>query len=105
MAKNLYVGNLPWTTTQEQLTELFSQAGSVVSASIVTDKFSGRPRGFAFVEMASDEESEKAIKMFNGYQLGDRAMVVNEARPREERPTRTGGFRPKRDYSQRSNRY
>lgn len=86
MAKKLYVGGLPYAYTDAQLSELFSQAGKVETASIVIDKFSGRSRGFGFVEMSSDEEADKAIEMFNNYELEGRNLVVNEARPREERP-------------------
>jgi len=98
MAKKLYVGGLPYSYTDAQLSELFAQAGKVESAQIVIDKFSGRSRGFGFVEMAADEEANKAIEMFNNYELEGRALVVNEARPREERPQgsfgggRSGGF-------------
>ena len=85
---NLFVGNLPYTTTSDTLSQLFAGAGTVVSAKVVADKFSGRSRGFGFVEMSSDEESKKAIEMFNGKDVEGRALVVNEARPREERPQR-----------------
>jgi len=83
----LYVGNLPWSITSDELGQKFSEAGTVVSAQVVTDRYSGRSRGFAFVEMASEEEANKAIEMFNDQPLGDRNMVVNVARPREERPS------------------
>ncbi len=83
---NLFVGNLPYQTTNDQLAQLFAQAGTVVSAKVITDKYSGRSRGFGFVEMSSDEENKKAIEMFNGKDFEGRALVVNEARPREERP-------------------
>lgn len=89
MAKKLYVGSLPYDTTEEQLKELFSGAGTVESAAIIMDKFSGRSKGFGFVEMSTDEESQKAVEMFNGYKMGERAIIVNEARPMEER--RSGG--------------
>jgi len=92
MAKRLYVGGLSYNTTQEGLTQAFSQAGAVTSASIVTDKMSGRSRGFGFVEMANDEEAEKAIQMWNGKELDGRTLTVNEARPMESRPPRKGGF-------------
>ncbi|MFH0780153.1 MAG: RNA-binding protein [Parcubacteria group bacterium] len=91
MAKKLYVGNLPFSTTDEELKDKFSEAGSVESAKIITDKFSGRSKGFGFVEMSNDEEAAKAIEMFNGSQFGDRTIVVNEARPMEERKPR-GNF-------------
>lgn len=92
MAKKLYVGSLPYKTTQDDLQNLFSQAGTVVSATVISDKFSGRSKGFGFVEMASDEEATKAIEMFNGQEMEGRAIVVNEARPLEPRA-------PRRDFS------
>lgn len=93
MAQKLYVGGLPYSYSDAQLNELFSQAGSVQSASIVTDKFSGRSRGFGFVEMVSGSEANKAIEMFNGYDLEGRKLTVNEARPREDRGGGGGGDR------------
>ena len=81
----LYVGNLDYGVTGEQLEELFAQAGSVVSATVINDRYSGRSKGFGFVEMASDEESKKAIEMFNGKDLQGRNLVVNEARPPKPR--------------------
>jgi len=84
MAKNLYVGNLPYSITQEQLSELFSEAGAVASATIITDKFSGRSKGFGFVEMSSDEEGDKAIELLNGKEIEGRPIKVNEAKPRED---------------------
>ncbi len=92
MAKRLYIGNLPYTATQDQLREMFAKAGSVVSADVITDKFSGRSKGFGFVEMEGDDEAQKAIEMFNGSQIEDRTIVVNEARPMREREPR-GDFR------------
>lgn len=92
MANKLYVGSLPYSTTDDRLKEVFSQAGSVVSASVIIDKMSGRSKGFGFVEMSNDEEAAKAIEMFNGSDLDGRNIVVNEARPMTERPPRTGGF-------------
>jgi RNA recognition motif-containing protein len=86
MAMNLFVGNLPYTMTSDDLAQTFAQAGTVVSAKVISDKYSGRSRGFGFVEMSSDEESKKAIEMFNGKDVSGRPLVVNEARPREERP-------------------
>lgn len=86
MATKLFVGSLPWATTSEELGKLFEGAGSVVSANVITDKFSGRSKGFGFVEMGSEEETAKAIEMFNNYSLDGRNIVVNEARPpREDR--------------------
>ena len=86
MEAKLYVGNLPYSARDDSLQELFSQAGSVVSANVITDRESGRSKGFGFVEMSSSEEAEKAIQMFNGYSLEGRDLRVNLARPREERP-------------------
>lgn len=91
MTSRLYVGNLPYTTTEQQLNELFSQAGEVSDISLITDKFTGRAKGFAFVEMATDAATQEAINRFDGYNLDDRAIVVNPARPREERPGGGGG--------------
>jgi len=81
MATNLFVGNLPWSIDSAKLQELFSQAGTVVSAKVISDKFSGRSRGFGFVEMASEEDAQKAIAMYNGNAVDGRPLVVNEARP------------------------
>lgn len=92
MGKKLYVGGLPYSTTDDQLKQHFSQAGSVDTATVITDKFSGRSKGFGFVEMTSDEEAKKAIEMFNGQDMGGRNIVVNEARPMEPRAPRQGGF-------------
>jgi len=91
MATKLYVGSLPYSTTDDQLSQLFSKAGSVVSANVITDKFSGRSRGFGFVEMAGDDDAQKAIEMFNGYDMDGRRLVVNEARPMAERKPRSFG--------------
>jgi RNA recognition motif-containing protein len=87
----LYVGNLSFQTSSEELQQLFSQAGTVESASIVEDRDTGRSRGFGFVEMASKEDGEKAIQQFNGTDLNGRNLTVNEARPREDRGNRGGG--------------
>jgi len=81
---NLYVGNLDYGLTGDQLGELFSQAGAVVNATVITDRYSGRSKGFGFVEMGSAEEAQKAIEMFNGKDHQGRNMVVNEARPKRE---------------------
>lgn len=91
MAKKLYVGGLSYETTEGTLKELFSGAGTVESATIITDKMSGRSKGFGFVEMSSEEEAQKAIEMLNGKELDGRSITVNEARPMESRP-RQGGF-------------
>lgn len=92
MGKKLYVGSLPYNTTDQQLKEHFSAAGTVESATVISDKFSGRSKGFGFVEMSTDEEAQKAVEMFNGSDLGGRNIVVNEARPLEPRAPRSGGF-------------
>ena len=86
MAQKLYVGNLPYSTNDDSLREQFSQAGNVVSATVITDRMSGRSKGFGFVEMGSDEEAKSAIEMFNGKDFQGRNLTVNEARPKEERP-------------------
>lgn len=92
MAKRLFVGSLPWSTTDVELKELFGKAGTVAEATIVIDRQTGRSKGFGFVEMSSDEEATKAIEMFNGQEFGGRSLVVNEARPMEPRAPRSGGF-------------
>jgi len=92
MAKKLYVGGLSYDTTQDTLKETFAKAGTVETATVITDKFSGRSKGFGFVEMSSDEEAQKAIEMFNGKELDGRTITVNEARPMEPRAPRQGGF-------------
>jgi len=85
MGTKLYVGGLPYSTTEQQLSELFSQQGSVTSAKVITDKFTGQSRGFGFVEMATGEEAQKAITALNGTEMGGRTITVNEARPQEKR--------------------
>ena len=91
MAKKLFVGGLSYATTEATLKETFSQAGTVESAAVITDKMSGRSKGFGFVEMSSEEEAQKAIEMFNGKEIDGKNVTVNEARPLESRPRR-GGF-------------
>ncbi|MEK7162758.1 MAG: RNA-binding protein [Patescibacteria group bacterium] len=91
MAKKLYVGGLAYSTAENVLKDAFSQAGTVVSATIIIDKMTGRSKGFGFVEMSSDDEAEKAIEMLNGKDLDGRNITVNEARPMEARPPRQGG--------------
>ena len=87
MARKLYVGNLPYDTDEQALQTLFGTAGTVETVSVMRDMATGRARGFAFVEMATDEEAQKAATEFNQYQMGGRALTVNEARPKPE-----GGF-------------
>jgi RNA recognition motif-containing protein len=82
----LYVGNLPYSVTSDQLAQHFSQAGTVTDAVVITDRESGRSKGFGFVEMSNDEEAQKAIQMFNGQDFQGRTLVVNEARPKAEKP-------------------
>ena len=84
MGRRLYVGNLPYTTGEAELQELFSKAGNVETVRVMRDMATGRARGFAFVEMATDEEAQKAVAEFNEYELGGRALAVNEARPKPE---------------------
>jgi len=90
MAKKLFVGGLSYETTETTLKETFSQAGTVESANVITDKMSGRSKGFGFVEMSSEEEAQKAIEMFNGKEIDGKNVTVNEARPLESRPRRSG---------------
>lgn len=96
MGRKIYVGSLPYSITEQQLTDLFSPHGTVESARVIMDKFSGRSKGFGFVEMASDEEAQKAITALNGTSLEGRSLVVNEARPQESRPRSGGGGREPR---------
>src|SRR3954465_13924019 len=91
MGKKLYVGNLPYSFTEGTLNDLFAQVGSVDSCRLITDRDSGRSKGFGFVEMSSEEEAEKAIAELNGHEFEGRALTVNEARPQEPRGDR-GGF-------------
>jgi RNA recognition motif-containing protein len=92
MAKKLYVGGLPYSTTDDALKDLFAQAGSVESAIIIMDKMTGRSKGFGFVEMSSDDEASKAIEMLDKKEYEGRTLTVNEARPMEARP-------PRRDFN------
>jgi cold-inducible RNA-binding protein len=89
MARKLYVGNLPFSAGEAELQELFTTAGAVDSVKVMRDMATGRARGFAFVEMSSDEDAQKAIEKFHNYSFGGRNLTVNEARPR---PERSGGF-------------
>lgn len=91
MSTKLYVGNLAFRTTSQELQELFAQAGTVQSASVVEDRETGRSRGFAFVEMSTNEEAAAAIDQFNGKDLDGRMLKVNEAKPRENRGGGSGG--------------
>ncbi len=93
MENKLYVGNLPYTATEEDLQGHFSAAGTVTSVALIKDRASGRAKGFGFVEMSSAEEAQKAISMFHGQDFMGRTITVNVARPREERPPRGGGRR------------
>ena len=95
MGAKLYVGNLNYSVVEEKLQELFSQHGSVVSVRVITDKFTGRSKGFGFVEMGSDEEAEKATAALNGIEFEGRTIVVSEARPQQPR-SESGGERPPR---------
>ena len=91
--KNVYVGNLPHSTSESELRELFQPYGDIERVSMVTDRDTGRARGFAFVEVTSNEEGEKAIAALNGSSLGGRTLIVNEAKPKTDRPR--GGGRPR----------
>jgi len=91
MGKKLYVGNLPYSVRDGDLEQAFGQFGSVTSAKVMMERDTGRSKGFGFVEMGSDEEAQSAINGMNGQPLGGRSVVVNEARPMEERPPRSGG--------------
>lgn len=91
MATKLYIGGLSYSTTEDGLRTAFAQAGSVTSASIISDRETGRSRGFGFVEMASDAEAQAAMEMWDGQELDGRRLKVNEARPMGDRPPRSGG--------------
>lgn len=91
MATKLYVGSLSYGIDDNQLKELFSSAGEVVSASVITDRYSGQSKGFGFVEMSSEDEAKEAIKQLNDKQVDGRNITVNEARPKEDRPRSFGG--------------
>ena len=109
MSMKLYVGNLSFQTSSEDLQQLFAQAGTVESAAVVEDRDTGRSRGFGFIEMSSKEEGNAAIQKFNGYDLGGRALNVNEAKPREDRGGggggRNGGGGGRGGYGGGGNRY
>ncbi len=93
---SIYVGNLSFTTTEEELRQAFSQHGAVAEVKIVTDRETGRPRGFAFVEMSNANEAANAIKELNFREIGGRSITVNEARPKTDRPRAGGGGGPRR---------
>lgn len=91
MAKKLFVGGLSWDTTDESLQNAFAAAGNVTSATVIKDRYTGRSKGFGFVEMATEEEAQKAVQQLNGTQLDGRSIAVNEARPQVPRENRGGG--------------
>jgi RNA recognition motif-containing protein len=95
-ATKLYVGNLSYDVTQEQMRELFAQAGEITEITIITDRETGRSKGFGFVEMTTADAASEAIKRFNGYNMDNRSLTVSEARPREERSSGGGNFRQDR---------
>ena len=105
MGKKIYVGNLPFSATNESLAEIFSQFGQVDSSKIVMDRDSGRSKGFGFVEMSSGEAADAAIEKLHGSDYGGRSLTVNEARPSEKKdPSKMGGFRgPRPDFNRGSN--
>lgn len=88
MSKKLFVGGLPYSATDQELSDAFSEAGTVESAVIISDRMTGRSKGFGFVEMSTEEEAQAAIEMWNEKDFGGRSLTVNVARPREERPSR-----------------
>ena len=92
MSQKIYVGNLPYSASDADLQQNFSEFGDVVSATVMTDRDTGRSKGFGFVEMSSPAQAQAAIEGLNGQSVSGRALVVNEARPREERPARSGGY-------------
>jgi cold-inducible RNA-binding protein len=92
VSKKLYVGNLPYTATADDIRTLFEQVGETTDVAVIMDRETGRSKGFGFVEMATDDLAQEAIRRFNGYSLNNRPLTVNEARPREERGGGGGGF-------------
>lgn len=104
MGRKLYVGNLAYETSENQLRELFEQSGTVESVDVITDRDTGRSRGFAFVQMSSEAEAQEAIKQLNGHTLGGRDISVDEARPRRDRSERGGGGRGSRGGGSRGDR-
>src|SRR6266508_5791331 len=102
MAARLFVGNLSFEVLENELQELFAQAGTVVSVNVMQDKVTGKGRGFGFVEMSSDQEAQKAVEMFHNKEFQGRNLTVNVARPKEDRPPRSGGdYRGDRDAGRR----
>jgi RNA recognition motif-containing protein len=97
METKLYVGNLPYSTTGDELRNLFEQAGEVKSADVIQDRMTGNSKGFGFVQMANPADAEKAITMFNGYKMGNRELKVNPARPKEEGGRSGGSYGDRRD--------
>jgi len=93
LGTKIYVGGLPFSTSESQLTDLFAKYGTVTSAKVITDKFTGQSRGFAFVEMSTSEEAQKAISGLNGTNLDSRTLTVNEAKPQESRERSGGRYR------------
>ena len=91
MAKRIYVGGLPYSATESDLEELFAAHGTVASASVITDRYTNQAKGFGFVEMSNDTEANSAINALNGTMMGGRSLTVNEAKPREDRPSGGGG--------------
>jgi RNA recognition motif-containing protein len=92
MAKRLFVGGLPYAATDQELSDFFAQIGEVASVQVITDKYTGQGKGFGFVEYKNDADADKAIKELSGKDFGGRKIIVNEARPREERPAGGGGY-------------
>ncbi len=101
MGTRLYVGNLSYDATDAELRTLFAQAGTVVNCDVIMDKYTNKARGFAFVEMSNQDEANRAISEFNGKQMMGRALTVNEAKPREDRPRGGGGYGGRPDRSEK----
>jgi RNA recognition motif-containing protein len=99
--KKLYIGNLPYSATAEEIRALFEQVGEITDVAVISDRETGRSKGFGFVEMATEDLAQEAIRRFNGYNMNNRPLTVNEARPREERPPRRdngGGYGDRNRY-------
>jgi RNA recognition motif-containing protein len=97
--KKLYIGNLPYSATAEDIRALFEQVGEIADVAVISDRETGRSKGFGFVEMATEDLAQEAIQRFNGYSMNNRPLTVNEARPREERPRRdSGGYSDRNRY-------